>query len=259
MHQIWLLFLGLATGLVIKLRRVLRRLSPLNDELHSKQVAIAHVQSGVAWVRADLTFGAVNQSFAETFRMQPGDFTGREWYKIFGSDDHERIREVYGQMMLRGMTSFDATGERSDGSLAWLDVRLVPVHDRQMRFVGHHCMIADKSRERELEQQIHNLKERLELIALAVESNAQSNARNDAQANAWNDAQAQPLPTPNPHQPVEFANGSSASGPPVPSSSTGNDSLDALRRATGRSVISALDSLRKSPIPEPELPLTGKH
>jgi hypothetical protein len=75
MHQIWLLFLGLATGLVIKLRRVLRRLSPLNDELHSRQVAIAHVQSGVAWVRGDQTFGSVNQSFAETFNMLPGDFT----------------------------------------------------------------------------------------------------------------------------------------------------------------------------------------
>jgi len=252
MHQIWLLFLGLATGLVIKLRRVLRRLSPLNDELHSKQVAIAHVQSGVAWVRGDLTFGSVNQSFADTFHMLPRDFTGREWYKIFGPDDHERIRDSYSKMMLTGVTGFEAAGERSDGSLAWLDVRLVAVHDTHMRFVGHHCMVADKSRERELEQQISNLEERLELIALAVESNAQSNARNDAQV------QAQPLPTPNPDQPVEFANGSSAFGPPVPSISTGNESLDALRRATGRSVVSALNSFRKSPTPEPELPLTGK-
>jgi PAS domain S-box-containing protein len=250
MHQLWLLFLGLATGLVIKLRRVLRRLSPLNDELHSKQVAIAHVQSGVAWVRGDQTFGSVNQSFAETFKMQPGDFSGREWYKIFGPDDHERIREAYGRMMLGGMTSFEAAGERSDGSLAWLDVRLVAVHDTHMRFVGHHCMITDKSRERELERQISSLEERLELIALAVENNVQSNARNDAQA--------QPVPTANPAQPVPSVNGSSASGPPIPSISTGNESLDALRRATGRSLVNALDSLRKSPTPEPVLPVTEK-
>lgn len=251
MHQIWLLFLGLATGLVIKLRRVLRRLSPLNDELHSKQVAIAHVQSGVAWVRADLTFGSVNQSFADTFKMLPRDFTGRDWYKIFGPDDHARIREAYGQMMLSGMTSFEAAGERSDGSLAWLNVRLVPVHDGHLRFVGHHCMIGDKSRERELEGEVRSLEERLELIELAVESNAQSNARNDAQT------QAQLLPIPNAAQPVQFVNGSGALSPPAPAISPDHEP-DSLSGAIGRSVISSLNSLRKSTTPRPVLPLTEK-
>ena len=243
MHQIWLLFLGLATGLVIKLRRVLRRLSPLNDELHSKQVAIAHVQSGVAWVRGDLTFGSVNQSFADTFKMPPGDFTGREWYKIFGPDDHERVSDAYARMMLRGMTSFEAAGERSDGSLAWLDVRLVPVHDGHMRLVGHHCMIGDKSRERALEQQVRELEQRLERIPHAL------------------DAQVQTSPVPATEQPaiqpVQSANGSTAAVPPTLSIS-GHESFDTLRRATGRSVVSALNRLRKSPKLEPELPLTGE-
>src|SRR5580700_2358741 len=61
--KLWLILLAVAVGLGIALRRVLRRQSPLNDELYSQQVAVAHVQSGVAWVRADLTFGSVNQSF----------------------------------------------------------------------------------------------------------------------------------------------------------------------------------------------------
>jgi PAS domain-containing protein len=239
MHQLWLLFLGLATGLVIKLRRVLRRQSPLDDELHSKQVAIAHVQSGVAWVRGDLTFGSVNQSFADTFKMLPRDFIGLEWYKIFSPGDHALVRESYGQMMLRGMTSFEAAGERSNGSLAWLDVRLVPVHDGQMRFVGHHCMIGDKSRERELELQVQDLEERLENL---LEQNS---------------AHARTLPAPNQPaiQSVQSVNGSRAASPPILSS---NESLDALRRATGRSLVTALDSLRKSPKLGPVLPLTEK-
>ena len=238
MHQLWLLFLGVATGLVIKLRRVLRRQSPLDDELHSRQVAIAHVQSGVAWVRADLTFGSVNQSFADTFKMLPRDFTGREWYKIFGPDDHARIHEAYGQMMLRGMTSFEAAGERSDGSLAWLDVRLVPVHDGQMRFVGHHCMITDKSRERELEGQVRSLKERLEQ---SLEENVLEQNHAPAQTAA---------------PPVQSSNGSGAS-PPTPTISPSHE-LDSLRRATGRSVISSLHSFRKSTTPGPVLPLAEK-
>ena len=147
--KLWLILLAVAVGLGIALRRVLRRQSPLNDELYSQQVAVAHVQSGVAWIRADLTFGSVNQSFADTFKILPRDFTGREWYKIFGPDDHTRIRESYAEMMLRGVTSFEAEGERSDGSLAWLRVRLVAVHDSHLRFVGHQCMIDDKTRERE--------------------------------------------------------------------------------------------------------------
>ncbi len=234
MQQLWLVFLGVATGLVIKLRRVLRRQSPLDDELHSKQVAIAHVQSGVAWVRRDLTFGSVNQSFADTFKMLPGDFAGREWYKIFGPDDHERIRDSYSRMMLTDMTSFEAAGKRSDGSLAWLNVRLVAVHDGQMRFVGHHCMIDDKSRERELERQVRSLDERLDQIQV----------------------QTPPVPADQPaDQPVQSVNGSST---PSPSIAPNHQSLDALRRATGRSVISALNSLRKSTTPRPVLPLTEK-
>jgi len=237
MHQLWLLFLGVATGLIIKLRRVLRRQSPLDDELHSKQVAVAHVQSGIAWVRGDLTFGSVNQSFAETFHMPAGDFTGREWYKIFGPDDHDRVRDSYARMMLRGMISFEAMGQRSDGSLAWLDVRLVPVHDGHMRFVGHHCMISDKSRERELEQQVRDLEERLEQSVL--EQNTLER----------NETQAQPAAPP-----VQFAD-ESGTRPPILSS---NESLGALRRTTGLSVVSALNSLRKSPKPGPGSPLAGR-
>jgi PAS domain S-box-containing protein len=237
--KLWLILLGVAIGLGIALRRVLHRQSPLSDKLYSQQVAVAHVQSGVAWVRSDLTFGSVNQTFADTLKMSPGDFTGREWYKIFCPSDHARIRELYSQMMLMGMTSFEAAGERSDGSLAWLNVRLVAVHDGQMRFMGHHCMIGDKSRERDLEQQVRDLEEHLEQIQ-----------------------QKPPVPAYQlPAHPVPSVNGSSVTSPPSPTSPLpppNHDSLDAMRRATGRSVVSALNSLRKSPKPEPESPLTGK-
>jgi PAS domain-containing protein len=230
--KLWLILLGVAMGLGIALRRVLRRQSPLSDELYSQQVAVAHVQSGIAWVRGDLTFGSVNQSFADTLKMAPRDFAELEWYKIFRPGDHARIREAYGQMMLRGMTSFEAACARSDGSLAWLDVRLVPVRDGHLRFVGHHCMISDKSRERELEQQVRDLEERLEQIPRAMQPAA---------------------------PPIQSVNGSSAaSSPTSPSIAPNHQPLDALRRATGRSVVGALNSLRKSTTLRPVLPLTEK-
>ncbi len=157
--MLWLIILGVATFLGIALRRVLRRQAPLNDELYSKTVAVDHVQSGVAWVRGDGTYGLVNPSFAKTFQLEPRDFIGREWYKVFSPDEHGRLRDCYSQMMLMGMIAFEASGERADGKTICLDVRLVAVHDHHMRFVGHHCLIEDKTRERELEQTIRTLRE----------------------------------------------------------------------------------------------------
>ncbi len=34
---------------------------------------------------------------------------------------------------------------------------MVAIHDYKMRFVGHHCLVADRSREKALEQQIAEL------------------------------------------------------------------------------------------------------
>lgn len=152
--MLWLYLLGLVTLLTIALRRVLRRLKPLDDELYSKTVAIDHVQSGVAWVRADGTFGSVNQSFARTFNFAPRELIGQEWYKMFPPDLHDRIRNHYSEMLLMGTISFDAPGTRADGSPLWLNVRLVPVHDHHMRFAGHHCLVDDRTRVRELEEQL---------------------------------------------------------------------------------------------------------
>ncbi len=157
--MLWLILLGVAVVLTIALRRVLHRQTPLSDELYSKTVAVDHVQSGVAWVRADGTYGSVNPSFAKTFGLQPKDFIGREWYKLFAADEHARIRDAYSQMMLMGMMAFEAKGERAGGKTLWLDLRLVAVHDHNMRFVGHHCLIEDKTHERELEQTVRALKE----------------------------------------------------------------------------------------------------
>jgi hypothetical protein len=57
-------------------------------------------------------------------------------------------------MLLLGKTNVEAFGKRSDGTYVGLDVRLVAVHDHKMRFVGHHCMVADHTKERLLENQI---------------------------------------------------------------------------------------------------------
>ena len=153
----WLYLLALATFLTIALRRVLKRQKPLDNELYSKTVAIDYVQSGVAWVRADGKFGNVNQSFAGTFNFTPRELTGEEWYKMFPANTHDVIRSHYSQMLIMGPITFDAPGQCADGSLLWLNVRLVPVHDHHMRFVGHHCLIEDHTRERELEDHLVRL------------------------------------------------------------------------------------------------------
>ncbi len=42
-----------------------------------------------------------------------------------------------------------------------LDLLLVAVHDHKMRFVGHHCLVADRRKERALEAQLRELRRSL--------------------------------------------------------------------------------------------------
>jgi PAS domain S-box-containing protein len=158
--MLWLYLLAAVTLLTIALRRVVRRQTPLSDELYAKNVAIDHIQSGVAWVRADGRVGSVNHSLADTFKTVPRHLTGQDWSKMFPPEEHSRLQAEYSQMLLKGIATFHAPGVRSDGSQAWLNVRLVAVHDHTMRFVGHHCMIEDRTQEHQLEEQVRQLVER---------------------------------------------------------------------------------------------------
>jgi PAS domain S-box-containing protein len=200
--MLWLIFLGVAIFLVIALRRVLRKQRPLDDALYSSKVAVDHVQSGVAWVRGDGTFGSVNEAFAKAFQVAPVALVGHEWSRVFKAGDQARVLESYSQMMLSGINSLEAEGIRADGSIAWLNVRLVPVHDEQTRFAGHYCMIEDKTREHDLEEQVSVLEALLQ------------------------------------HTPAD-----QPADKPV-------SSLDALKRATGRSVISVLNNAKKTDVQE---------
>jgi PAS domain S-box-containing protein len=173
----WLFLLGLATILTIALRRTRRKLKPLDDELYSKTVAIDYVQSGVAWVRADGTFGSLNQAFAKILGAAPADLVGRDWYKMFPPERYDQMKEIYSQVLLQGALTFDAPGISVDGSLLWLNVRLVAVHDHHMRFVGHHCLVEDRTRVCDLEERLRALSvsaERLNVSAEKRELRAQT-------------------------------------------------------------------------------------
>ena len=155
--QLWLYLLALVTFLTIALRRVLRRQIPLSDELHVKKVAIEHVHSGIAWVRQDGAIGSINASFAATLNAVPRELVGRDWYEIFSQQDRARMKEAYSQMLLVGKANLEVHAKRTDGTYAGLEVLLVAQHDHKSRFIGHHCLAADRTRERLLEEQIREL------------------------------------------------------------------------------------------------------
>lgn len=154
--ELWVYLLGLSVLLGIALRRVVARQAPLNDELYSKTVAIEYVQSGVAWVRADGTIKTMNAAFAEILAGRLTDFLGRHWHDLFADQESRHLQDAYSQMLLLGKTNLEAYGKRVDGTYAGLEVRLVAAHDTKMRFVGHHCLVADHTRERILEEQIRD-------------------------------------------------------------------------------------------------------
>jgi PAS domain S-box-containing protein len=153
----WLYLLGLSVFLVIALRRVRRRQEPLSAELYSKKVAVEYVQSGVAWVSVDGKLGSMNSAFAKALGADPELLADRDWLEVFAPQERTLAKESYSRMLLVGRDSFDAVGLRFDGSEAWFNVLLVAVHDSKARLVGHHCMIDDRSRERELEERVRQL------------------------------------------------------------------------------------------------------
>jgi PAS domain S-box-containing protein len=154
---LWLYLLAAVTVLVIALRRVLHRQTPLNDELYSKQVAIDHVHSCVAWVRSDGLIGTVNPALCKTVGLQPRDLIGRPWAALFPTQEQPKLEEAYRQALLMGKIALKAQAQGAGGTLAQVGVLLVTIHDSKSRLVGHYCLLDDRTREMELEEELRKL------------------------------------------------------------------------------------------------------
>jgi PAS domain S-box-containing protein len=154
--MLWLYLLGLATFLYIALRRMKLRQAPLSDELYAKTVAIDHVYSGVAWVRADNRIASVNPALAALLHLAPEEILERDWRDIFALGERGRVDQAYSQMLLMGRATLETATLGRHGE-AHCSVLIVAIHDHKMRFVGHHCILEDRTRERELEERIREL------------------------------------------------------------------------------------------------------
>ena len=161
--ELWVYLLGLSVLLVVALRRVMASQDPLKDEVYRRTVAVEHVQSGVVWVSSDGKVSSVNASFANTLGGEPKSIFGHDWYEIFAPGDRSKMEEAYSQMLLLGKANVEVHGRRLDGSYSALEVLMVAIHDYKMRFIGHHCLILDRTRERVLETQLEEITKKLEL------------------------------------------------------------------------------------------------
>src|ERR1700722_6041692 len=104
---LWLYLLAAVTVLVIALRRVLHRQIPLNDEIYSKQVAIDHVHSCVAWVRADGLIGSVNPALPTTAGRPPKELIGQPWEILFPAEEQPKLQEARRQGLLMGKIALE--------------------------------------------------------------------------------------------------------------------------------------------------------
>lgn len=154
--MLWLYLLALATVLYIALRRVRSRQKPLSDELYAKSVAIDHVYTGVAWIRADNKIGSANPALSNLLRLNSNEILERDWKDIFALGERGRVEEAYSQMLLMGKATVEmaALGRRGETRC---NVLLVAIHDHRMRFVGHHCIFEDRTREQMLEDRLREL------------------------------------------------------------------------------------------------------
>jgi PAS domain S-box-containing protein len=145
------------------LRRVMASQDPLKDEVYRRTVAVEHVQSGVVWVNSEGQISSVNAALATTLGGEPGSIRGRNWQDIFAPRDRSKVEEAYSQMLLLGKANVEVHGRRLDGSFAALEVLMVAIHDHKMRFIGHHCLVLDRTRERVLEAQVEELSKKFDL------------------------------------------------------------------------------------------------
>ena len=141
---------------------------PLKDEVYRRTVAVEHVQSGVIWVGSNGKIRSVNASFATTLGGEPKSILGRDWYEIFAPRDRSKMEEAYSQMLLLGKANVEVHGRRLDGSYSALEVLMVAIHDHKMRFIGHHCLILDRTREKVLEAQLEELTKKLQFHSSAA-------------------------------------------------------------------------------------------
>ena len=169
---LWLYLLAAVTFLTIALRRVLHRQMPLSDEVYAKQVAIDHVHSGVAWVRHDGLIGSVNPALAKIVNATPKELIGSRWTILFPAKDRQRLEETYSQALLMGKASLEVEAQRVDGSRAQVSVLLVSIHDHKSRFIGHYCLMEDRTQVVELEGLIHRLSRKSRPKASAARPNS---------------------------------------------------------------------------------------
>ena len=108
-------------------------------------------------MRNDGTIGSVNPALAKTMRVIPRELVGSAWTSLFPAKDRPRIEEAYSQALLMGKATLEVQAQRIDGSLAQANVLLVSIHDHRSRFVGHYCLMEDRTHVLELEGLIHRL------------------------------------------------------------------------------------------------------
>jgi PAS domain S-box-containing protein len=178
----WLYLLATVTILTIALRRVVLRQKPMDDELFSRAVAFEHIQSGIVWVKSDGSVGNMNTALADMLGIELGSARGMSWFDLFAKRDRAALETAYSSMLLAGKASVQVNGrnalfardhEDADENVGGkimpdLDLLIIGLHDQRMRFIGHHCLVADRRRERVLETQLRELRRQTSLSAMAL-------------------------------------------------------------------------------------------
>ena len=154
----------------------------MDDEIFSRSVAFEHVQSGIAWVPKDGPVGSMNVSLASTLLLELRHATGMSWFDLFDVRDRSRLDAAYSQMLLAGKATVGVHGRnrlvprtgdleaanqepllmsediRASLEHPELELLLVGVHDSKMRFIGHYCLVEDRTRERLLEAHLREVR-----------------------------------------------------------------------------------------------------
>jgi PAS domain S-box-containing protein len=105
--------------------------------------ALEHAVSGISRLDAAGRYIYVNQAYASMVGYRPEDLLGVEWQQTVHSDDLEILLAAYQRMQQNDKVEVDARGIRQDGSVFYKHLVMLPIHDDQHQFIGHHCFMKD--------------------------------------------------------------------------------------------------------------------
>lgn len=131
------------------------------DEWRMMSGVFENALDGMAQFDSNGVHIRVNRSYAVMHGYAPGEMIGMDWQAIIPAEVHGRMIDAYVAMMTGGRHVLESRAQRKDGTTFHRETVMIPAHDGDGAFAGHHAFTRDITSRIEAEQLIRESRERM--------------------------------------------------------------------------------------------------